>query len=135
MYPFIQGHQKLMTLPTACLYIIDDAEMITQRHRDELRIAYRIATSGRHYRERYGLKFLPPFMIQSIADPAFMLVRELKESDITQLVHEQTRDCDTRESEDIEDTVTALEDCCRALLGAGLQIMLPRAIATQCQQN
>lgn len=80
----------------------------------------------KHYREWYGLKICPPFIVQPAQIGCFVLIDDMRESSIS--THEAPTTTNTEDGR-LSRTNLAFEECFRVLLACGMQFMLSRGIA------
>ena len=90
-----------------------------------IQLAQRSAQILREFRERYGLKISPPWLLQLQAVAAGVLVADPELANPT-IVRSPGA---TEHSGAITNSAAALEEVFRCLLGTGVEIMIARAIA------
>ena len=96
-----------------------------------IQLAHRSAQILRDFRERYGLKITPIWLLQLQAVAAGILVLDPELVNPTIV----TSPGATEHSETIDTSATALEEVFRCLLGTGVEIMIARAIARMTYQT
>lgn len=90
-------------------------------------LAHRSAELLRDFRERYGLKITPAWLLQlqAVAAGVLLLDPELRNAALDASPSDPT----PNGSNPITDSRTAFEEVFRCLLGAGVEVMISRAIA------
>lgn len=96
-----------------------------------IQLAHRSAQILREFRERYGLKIYPTWLLQLQAVAAGVLVADPELANPTIV----TSPGATENSETITTSAAALEEVFRCLLGTGVEIMIARAIARMTYQT
>lgn len=96
-----------------------------------IQLAHRSAQILREFRERYGLKIFPTWLLQLQAVAAGVLVADPELANPTII----TSPGATEHSEEIKTSAAALEEVFRCLLGTGVEIMIARAIARMTYQT
>ncbi|KAF2719516.1 hypothetical protein K431DRAFT_286635 [Polychaeton citri CBS 116435] len=103
----------------------------SELHSKALNYARKAAALNRDYRETYGLKILPPWVLQSTANASFLLLMDLQRNP-TQ-VAPQSDDTPSSSRDGVRTpestSATAFEECFRLLIGTGVHIMESRALA------
>lgn len=91
-----------------------------------LPFAHRAAQLLRDFRERYGLKITPAWLLQlqAVAAGVLLLDPALQSASL-----ESSLDTVESSTDDIADSRTAFDEVFRCLLGAGVEVMISRAIA------
>lgn len=87
-------------------------------------LAHQSAQILREFRERYGLKITPAWLLQLQAVAAGILVLDPALADPVIAMSPEATEEDT-----IHDSSSAFEEVFRGLLGAGVEVMIARAIA------
>lgn len=88
-------------------------------------LAYKAAQMLRDFRERYGLKIPPPWLVQISAVAASVLILD-KDLTMPNMESDSSEDHPRRP---ITDSHTAFDEVFRCLLGAGVEIMIARGMA------
>ena len=96
-----------------------------------IQLAQRSAQILRDFRERYGLKITPIWLLQLQAVAAGILVLD---PELVEPIIVTSRGA-TEHSETIDTSAAALEEVFRCLLGTGVEIMIARAIARMTYQS
>lgn len=87
-------------------------------------LAYQAAQMLRDFRERYGLKITPAWLLQLQAVAASVLLLDTKLKDADRLFSDGTT-----QSHAIQDSSSAFDEVFRCLLGTGVEVMIARGIA------
>ena len=98
---------------------------------DAIQLAHRSAQILRDFRERYGLKITPAWLLQLQAVAAGVLVADPELASPTIVTSPGT----VEHSEVIRTSAAALEEVFRCLLGTGVEVMLARAVARMTYQT
>lgn len=88
-------------------------------------LSHQSAQILQEFRERYGLKITPAWELQLQAVAAGILVLDPELTDPTTVMSPKAGDLDGT----IRDSCTAFDEVFRSLLGAGVEVMIARAIA------
>ena len=102
----------------------DPRALLEELRGDALRFAHRAATMVRDFRETYGLKVTLPFIFQLSGVATFILLRDMQAN-----TSPENSPNEIRSNIPNSQIQTSFEECFRCLIGAGMQYMLPRAIA------
>lgn len=98
-----------------------------------IQLAHRSAQILREFRERYGLKIYPTWLLQLQAVAAGVLVADPELANPTIVTSPSATEHSDRE--EITTSAAALEEVFRCLLGTGVEIMIARAVARMTYQT
>lgn len=115
----------------------EDTELKTntaeQYSSNVIQLAHRSAQILREFRERYGLKIYPTWLLQLEAVAAGVLVADPELANPTIVTSPSATEYSDKE--EITTSAAALEEVFRCLLGTGVEIMIARAIARMTYQT
>jgi hypothetical protein len=87
-------------------------------------LSHQSAQILREFRERYGFKITPAWLLHLQAVAAAILVLDPELTDPTTVMSPKAGDVDST----IRDSYTAFDEVFRSLLGAGVEVMIARAV-------
>lgn len=115
--------------PPLTQHSAEDANLISRTSQELLSqaiaLSHRSAQILQEFRVRYGLKITPAWLLQLQAVAAGILVLDPELTDPTTVMSPKAGDPDDA----IRDSSTAIDEVFRSLLGAGVEVMIARAIA------